>query len=409
MSKVILDSSKTIPTNELEFNWHDAPRGWGHSLHTLSPYIGGFPPALARYFIERYSDEDDTVLDPFCGGGTTSLEAGICNRQALANDAFTYAHTLTTAKCNSLSIKKFDEYLNNVLDQMKSLSDDCLRLEDEDIEIFYSESTLNDILRMKRVLANDESQEAYFLRALMCGILHGPSESFLSVQTKDTYSGSANYVRKYIEENDLEVPDRDIENCIQKKYQRATKDGIPDFESEVTLRDVRELPYDSESADFVLTSPPYMHMLDYTWNNWIRLWWLNVDRKQERDNLDITADVDKYESFITSSLQEVFRVLKPDSRAVLVVGDAKKHRSSGVKVVHTGQLIAEAATEVGFQVDHVVDDTYDVDKRSYVQFNELKYDNAETDKEDSEELIERCIILNKGSPSIDNTVTVPWA
>jgi hypothetical protein len=292
---------------------------------------------------------------------------------------------------------------------MDSLSDDVLELENKDIEIFYSQSTLNEILRMREVLTNDESPEAYFLKALMCGILHGPSESFLSVQTKDTYSGSADYVRKYIEENDLEIPDRDVEECVWKKYQRATEDGIPQFESNVSLGDARELPFDSESADFVLTSPPYMHMLDYTWNNWIRLWWLNVDRKLERDSLDITADVEKYRSFISASLEELYRVMKQDSRAVLVVGDAKKHRSSGTKVVRTGQLIAEAAMEVGFELDHVIDDTYDVDKRSYVRFNELKYDNAEADKEDSEDLIERCIVLNKGSPSTNNTVSVPWA
>jgi len=409
MSETALNSVETVSTGELEFNWHDAPRGWGHSLHTLSPYVGGFPPALARYFINRYSNEGDTVLDPFCGGGTTPLEAGICNRQVLANDAFAYAHTLTTAKCNPLPPIEFEDYLSGIFGQMDSLSDDALELENEDIEIFYSESTLNDILRMRGVLANDESREAYFLKSLMCGILHGPSESFLSVQTKDTYSGSADYVKKYIEENDLEIPDRDVEKCVWKKYQRATEDGVPQFESNVALGDARELPFDSESADFVLTSPPYMHMLDYTWNNWIRLWWLNVDRKQERDSLDITADVEKYRSFISASLQELYRVLEQDSRAVLVVGDAKKHRSSGTKVVRTGQLIAEVAMEVGFELDHVIDDTYDVDKRSYVRFNELKYDNAEADKEDSEDLIERCIVLNKGSPSIDNTVSVPWS
>jgi DNA modification methylase len=409
MSEFLLESVETVSTDELEVSWHNAPRGWGHSLHTLSPYVGGFPPALARYFIDRYSREGDIVLDPFAGGGTTPLEAGLSNRQVFANDAFTYAYTLTTAKCNPLSSHQFEDYLGSVVDQMESLSDDKIELENEDIEVFYSKSTLDDILRMREVLAGDESQEAYFLKALMSGILHGPSESFLSVQTKDTYSGSVDYVKEYIEKNGLEVPDRDVEKNIRKKYQRVTEDGIPQFESEVTLGDARELPFDSESADFVLTSPPYMHMLDYTWNNWIRLWWLNVDRKQERDSLDITADVEKYRSFISESLQELYRVLKQDSRAVLVVGDAKKHRSSGTKVVRTGQLIAEAAIDVGFELDLVIDDTYDVDKRSYVRFNELKYDNAESDKEDSEDLIERCIVLNKGSPSIDNTVSVPWS
>jgi DNA modification methylase len=60
-------------TTGLQSTWKEAPRGWGHSLHRLSPYIGGFPPALAHYFIRRFSDVGDTVLDPFSGGGTTPL------------------------------------------------------------------------------------------------------------------------------------------------------------------------------------------------------------------------------------------------------------------------------------------------------------------------------------------------
>lgn len=408
MSKAILDSVDSVSTRELESNWHAAPRGWGHSLHTLSAYVGGFPPALARYFVERYSREGDVVLDPFCGGGTTPLEAGRSGREVFANDAFTYAYTLTRAKCNPLPPRGFKEHLSSVLNEMKSISVSIENLDNQDVEVFYSESTLEDILRMKKVLQGDKSKQAHFLKALISGILHGPSESFLSVQTKDTYSGSADYVREYIKENDLEVPDRDIGKCARDKYERATEDGIPQFKSTVTPSDARDLQFESESADFILTSPPYMHMLDYTWNNWIRLWWLGADREQERNSLDITADVDKYRSFINSSLQEMHDILKPDSRAVLVVGDAKKHRASGTKIIRTGQLIAEEAVDVGFQIDHVIDDTYDVDKRSYVRFNELRYDNAEADVEESEDLIERCIVLNKGSPNIDRTVSAPW-
>lgn len=408
MSKAILESVDSVSTRELGSNWHEAPRGWGHSLHTLSAYVGGFPPALGRYFVERYSNEGDVILDPFCGGGTTPLEAGLSGREVLANDAFKYAYTLTRAKCNPLPQTEFEQYLSSVLDKMRKFPVSIANLDNEGIEVFYSESTLKDILRMKKVLQGDVSKQAYFLKALICGVLHGPSESFLSVQTKDTYSGSADYVRGYIEENDLEVPDRDIGECTREKYERATKDGVRQFESTVTQSDARNLEFDPESADLVVTSPPYMHMLDYTWNNWIRLWWLGADRKEEQDSLDITADIDKYRSFISSSLDEVYDVLKPNSRAVLVVGDAKKHRASGTKIVRTGQLIAEEAADVGFQVDHVIDDTYDVDKRSYVRFNELRYDNAETDIEESEDLLERCIVLNKGSPEVDKTVSAPW-
>jgi hypothetical protein len=67
-------------TVNLESTWKDASQRWGHSLHRLAPYVGGFPPSLAHYFIRRFSDEGDTVLDPFCGGGTTPLEAALQKR-----------------------------------------------------------------------------------------------------------------------------------------------------------------------------------------------------------------------------------------------------------------------------------------------------------------------------------------
>lgn len=408
MSKAILDSVDSVSTPELTSNWHEAPRGWGHSLHTLSAYVGGFPPALARYFIKRYSNEGDVVLDPFCGGGTTALEAGLTGRKAAANDAFSYAYVLTKAKCNPISKANLAPYLRNLMNEAVDIPNSSLQLDNDDISVFYSESTLNDILALRHQLMDETGNKATFIRALVCGILHGPSENFLSVQTKDTYSGSANYVEEYIEKNGLKRPDRDIEHCIWKKHDRATEDGLPQFTSTVTQGDARELEFNPGSVDFVLTSPPYMHMLDYSWNNWIRLWWLGADRKQERDSLDITADVDKYRSFINSALGEMYTVLKSNSRAVLVVGDAKKHRASGTKIVRTGQIIAEEAADVGFQVDHVVDDTYDVEKRSYVRFNELRNDSPETYIGESEDLIERCIVLNKGEPETDNNVSAPW-
>lgn len=408
MSKPALESVDCLSTEELETNWHEAHREWGHSMHKLAPFVGGFPPALARYFIERYTDEGDRVFDPFCGGGTTPLEAGICGREGHGNDAFSYAHKLTTAKCNALSPDEFDELLTDVLREMQRVPVDQVRLDNQDIEVFYSKSTLDDILRMRHVLASREGAGATFLKGLVCGILHGPSQMYLSVQTKDTFSGSPDYVRKYIKENDLDVPDRDIERCARQKYGRVSEDGIPSFDSRITSVDSRNLNFPDESMDFVLTSPPYMHLMNYTWNNWIRLWWLGADRKRELDNIESTSNIERYHEFIKGSLQQMYRVLAPDSRAVIVIGDVKKHRADGTSVVRTGQIVADEAVQVGFDIDHVIDDDYNVDKRSYVRFNDLRHESEETYMKESEELLERCIILNKGEPQIDNPVVSPW-
>ncbi len=398
-------------TTELQSTWKEASQSWGHSLHRLSPYIGGFPPALAHYFIRRFSDVGDTVLDPFSGGGTTPLEAALHNREGYGNDIFSYAYTLSKAKCNPVDSGSFEDYLDRKLDEASSVDNTQMRLLDNnDLQVFYSDYTLDQILRLREVLYDGDSPKAMYLKALMCGILHGPSQIFLSLQTKDTYSGTANYVREYAEEHDLKLPERDIRPRVIQKHELAQEDFIPPWiksQTKVTQSDATDLPFESETADLVVTSPPYMQTLNYDWNNWIRLWWLNTPREVERDNLVSTQDTEKYRKFMRECLWEMYDVLTPDSVAVLIVGDVRKHLSNRKQILNTAAIIAEEAQQyTDFDVHGIIDDAYDVDSRSYVVFNRLKYDH---DKDDGkQETIDRCLILKKGSPEMSTEPEIDW-
>lgn len=398
-------------TADLKSTWKEAPRRWGHSMHRLAPYVGGFPPSLAHYFIKRFSDIGDTVLDPFCGSGTTPLQAALSDRQGLGNDAFSYAYTLSRAKCNPIKKDEFQGYLEDKLEEMKEIENENLKLlDDEDLLIFYSEHTLDKILRLREVLQGDDSTQAEYLKAIMCGILHGSSDMYLSLQTKDLYPGTANYVKEYAEEHGLERPEKDIKPSIEKKHKLVHKDLIPvnlNEETKITKSDARELPFADEEADFILTSPPYMQTLDYIWNNWIRLWWLDKDRDKERESIDITQDTEKYRNFMRMCLQEMYRVLSPDSVAVLIVGDVNKYLSGGKQTLNTSAFIAEEAEKhTEFEVHGVIHDAYDIDSRSYLHFDQLKYDHCGENKD--METIDRCLILKKGNPEVSHEPSIDW-
>lgn len=401
-------------TSELKSTWKDVPRRWGHSLHKLAPYVGGFPPSLAHYFIKRFSQEGDHVLDPFCGGGTTPLEGALHGRQTVGNDAFSYAYLLSSAKCNPLGPQEFQTYLDQKLAEAKQVDNSNFRLLDnDDLRVFYSDYTLDQILKLREVLIRKDSREANYLKAIMCGILHGPSEMFLSLQTKDTYAGSVDYVREYAEEHDLDKPEADIRPKAMRKQEIVSEDGIPTQitnQTRILRGDARELNLEDESMDMILTSPPYMRVLSYTWNNWIRLWWLGDDRQAERDNLDITSDVTKYRSFIRECLKEMYRVLKQDTVTVLIVGDVKKNLASGPRTLNTaGHIADEALQHTGFKVHEVVEDDYEIDNRGYVVFNQLKYDYEEDQKEERSKVpIDRCLILKKGDPSMSEAPEINW-
>lgn len=95
--------AKNIPLQpenfELETNtvWAFPDRGkW--ATHDAK-YRGNWSPYIPRNLILRYSNEGDTVLDPFVGGGTTAVEAKLTNRNFIGFDINPAAVELSRKKC----------------------------------------------------------------------------------------------------------------------------------------------------------------------------------------------------------------------------------------------------------------------------------------------------------------------
>jgi SAM-dependent methyltransferase len=401
--------------SDLSVSWRNAPRGWGDPLHTIAPYIGGFPPALAHYFIKRFSEPGDVVYDPFAGGGTVPLEALLRNRDGWGSDAFEYATILTRAKCHPMSSQRFEEYLEEVLIQADEIDAPLELLDDDRPRVFFSEYTLKQLLSVRHVLRGDETNEAAYLKAIISGVLHGPSEMFLSLSTRDTFSGSVDYVREYAKEHDLEKPKRDIRKSAMKKQERVSKELV-DFPAEasawVEKADCKNVPFPDDSVDLLLTSPPYMRVLDYSWNNWLRLWWLDADRESEREELTLTESERKYKEFVQDTLSEMQRVLAEDGIAIIVVGDVRKELANRTEYFNTAQMFAEqAANHTHLIPRRILNDEYDLDTRNYAMANQLRYEYSKDVKEEKAmSKLDRCLILTphqKPLPPMDS-IELPW-
>jgi DNA methylase len=375
-----------LAAGELPSSWKHAGRGWGHPLHKLSPYVGGFPPALARWFVLALSDPGDVVFDPFSGRGTTLLEALLHGRDGVASDAFEYAVVLSRAKAAPLTIVELEAYLRARLAGAARID---VELDEPDLRVFFSDRTLDQLVRLREVLRGDETREATFAKAVICGVLHGPSRMFLSAPQKDQTSSTVGYVRRYLERNGIERPERDVLESALAKARRSGLDRLPSRTGVVHRADCRDLPLADASVDLVVTSPPYMAVLDYAWNNWLRLWWLGCDRREERGKLILSRREDVYRAFMRDTCAELHRVLRDDSAAVLVVGD--------VKGLNSALLIAEEAVQVGFDVECVIDDVYELGARSMLVLNSRKWGyERDAHAEKSSVLIDRCLVLRKG-------------
>lgn len=93
-SRKALVETRTNGCNDLDLNrWHDYPQLLTDSLWTISKrdtggghtagYWGNFIPQIPNQLIQRFTKAGDWVLDPFCGSGTTLIEAQRLDRNAL--------------------------------------------------------------------------------------------------------------------------------------------------------------------------------------------------------------------------------------------------------------------------------------------------------------------------------------
>src|SRR3989337_1712074 len=70
--------SPATPLEELNLNWRerDLPeKVRTKHVHRLHPYLGKFIPQLVEIFLRKFFSHGQTVLDPFCGSGTTLVQA----------------------------------------------------------------------------------------------------------------------------------------------------------------------------------------------------------------------------------------------------------------------------------------------------------------------------------------------
>lgn len=317
--------------------WSQNSQKRGHPWHSLCSYLGSFPPSMAHSLINLFTEEGNTVLDPFCGRGTTHVECRLLNRLPLSSDLNPLAVALTKAKNMSVSpdsvISRIDELERNF--DLALYLPEALAQQDE-IQLIYHSYVLAKLCYLRRNLLNSDNPTDIFLVGVVLGIMHGSerkdgSSGYASISMPNTFSMSPNYVRRFVQEKRLQRVDRNVFQLLRDKVDRLLKDhGSFKTEGEVELADVKSIntidafQKHAGKVKLILTSPPYLDVVNYAKQNWIRMWFLQEDFEEVSRALDDNLVLGNWIDFMESIVLELKKFLQSDGVMVLVVGDVAR-------------------------------------------------------------------------------------
>lgn len=308
-------------TNEF---WTSGQRQ-AHSIHEVS-YRACFKPQLPEFFIERLTIPGEAVHDPFMGRGTTPVQAALMGRSPVATDINPLSVLLTRPRLAPPSIAAIDCFLRAV---PWDRSVEC----DEALLAFYHPATLRGLTVLRNWLLEcaplDNTHPdpvADWIRMVAINRLTGHSPGFFSVYTlPPNQAVSVAAQRRINEKRGQTPPHRDIRNLILKKSRSLLKDGVPPPADSSRLLccpadDAPQIP--DGSVALVVTSPPFLDIVQYADDNWLRCWFAGIDVSTVEIAMHRTEGA--WTAMVRSVLKEQARMLRPGGHVAFEVGEVRR-------------------------------------------------------------------------------------
>ncbi len=323
-------SSSSVPVYEQEL-WTSRQRQ-ASPIHEVS-YRACFKPQLPAYFIEQLTQEGDTVYDPFSGRGTTAVEAALRGRKVIANDVNPLSEILTCPRLELPSVTDIDK-------RLRELKFPANAATDIDLSMFFHQDTLHEILGLRQHLVRrwrDGSEDSVdrWIRMVATNRLTGHSPGFFSVYTlPPNQAVSPENQTKINLKLGQTPPYKDIRALILRKSTQ--------LQGGLSAEDRRRLQTAAVSAQFLtraaastpgiasnsvkltVTSPPFLDVVQYTRDNWLRCWFNGLDADNIAAHITMSRTIEEWEARMGCVFAELHRITKRGGWVAFEVGEVRK-------------------------------------------------------------------------------------
>jgi len=271
------------PLECLNLNW--AEKGLPEKertkhVHRLHPYLGKFIPQLVEIFLRKYFEPGQTILDPFCGSGTTLVQANELGINSIGYDISAFNVLLSSVKTQKYNVKKAQNEIFDALDKLSQFTQthdhptlwkndfenlDISTTDNEYLHKWFAPNTLNELLAYNSLIHNNKYRYQNLLKIIL-------SRSARSARLTTHYDldfpkKPQTEPYKCYKHSRICSPTEEAFKFI-KRYSLDTSRRIEEFSLIRSDAKVKIHHSDSRLARFpeidgVITSPPYVGLIDY--------------------------------------------------------------------------------------------------------------------------------------------------
>jgi DNA methylase len=323
-------ASLSVQVYESEF-WTSRQRQ-ANSIHEIS-YRACFKPQLPAYFIERLTGPGDVVYDPFSGRGTTAVEAALRGRNVISNDVNPLSTILTRPRLELPGIAEIDARLRTLRFAARPRS----RL---DLSMFFHPDTEYEILGLREYLyrrlhAGKEDAADRWIRMVATNRLTGHSPGFFSVYTLPPNQAVSTDDQIRINARLRQEPEyRDIRALILKKSRQlqgrlSASDRWRLRSAAANARLLENVASATPgiatgSVQLTVTSPPFLDVVQYARDNWLRCWFNGLDADSVGARITMSRTVGEWAREMGAVFGELYRVTRPGGWVAFEVGEVRR-------------------------------------------------------------------------------------
>jgi hypothetical protein len=326
--------SREVPTQDVpvyQSEMWTALQRQASSIHEIS-YRACYKPQLPAYFIDRLTEPGDIVYDPFSGRGTTAVEAALHGRSVIANDVNPLSSILTQPR---LELPDLDD----IAARLDTLQLKGRQKKDIDLTMFYHRDTERELLALRGYLIKrradyTEDTTDRWIRMVATNRLTGHSPGFFSVYTlpPNQAASAENQIR--INERMKQKPEyRDVRDLILRKSKQLQgrltpqqRDNLRTAAETATFMEdsaASTLGIPTECVKLTVTSPPFLDVVQYAKDNWLRCWFNAHDAEDVASKITMCSTVSHWSTAMLEVFRELYRVTVPNGWVAFEVGEVR--------------------------------------------------------------------------------------